>query len=388
MLVPALLLLAACIPLVLFGQQTDENYQTSLDYFQGEGVLEDWFKENFIDNEFEFLKDADFLQALIEVGRATGALGALIYFGWMGAKALAGEGQIEYLPMVKTAIFASLLLNWIGFTNALQVPFKAMESAMSQSFENSNTELNGLRLTRYKYQEQLNAAFYAKRAELKAKATEAATTNGNIIESIGAAIDQEMSALIAPIEEALDSLNNKIEMWVNSLIEEICLLILRLCVYLMFILKTIFLAFIIAIGPIALGISFFPGFEGAFTSWVSRFVNVSLYGVIAYIILNMCMALQIAAYKTEIDRYAQVIDSAGEVKNEALLFQISRSPASAAFDAVSLSYLIGGIAILCTPMLANMVVSSGGMTSQQFSGKMGTLVKAVATKGTSLLKKK
>jgi len=381
----SLFVVAAAIPIFLFGQDAatdDKVYANSLTYFQGEGVIEEWFAQNFIYQDFDFLGRMSFLQNITEIGRAIGALGALIYFGWMGNKAVAGEGTIEYMPMVKVAIFASILLNWMSFASAISTPFKMMEAAVATGYQNSATELNGIRNTRYKYQTQLNSVFYAKRAELNAKEYERRKANGDIVNAVILKVGSKIEDLTAPIFEAMDSLDMKLANTISAFFEKCCLFCLRVCVYLIFIVKTIFLTFLIAIGPIALGISFFPGFENTFVSWLSRFVNVSLYGVIAFIILNICMAVQIAAYRVEVDRYKEVIDSTGAVKNESLLYTMGReSGGGTSFGAVDVAYILGAMAILMTPKLADMVISAGGnSTATATMGRTGaTAAKTAVT---------
>jgi hypothetical protein len=56
-----------------------------------------------------------------------------------------------------------------------------------------------------------------------------------------------------------------------------------------------------------------------------RFINVNLYGFVAFIILKIGTLLQLFAFEAEIERYDQIINTDGSIKNMDLLLTYSSS---------------------------------------------------------------
>jgi hypothetical protein len=139
------------LPIMGFAQ-TDGDYSNLLQFLKGDGAFEKWFMEVFtkLDNSVQ-----DSAQGSALVGRAIGGLGALMYLGYMGWQMAAGDREWEITPMLKPILIGFTLVYWTGFVNLIQAPFEAIAEPGIAIFSDIESEVNDLRVQRFKKQQQL-----------------------------------------------------------------------------------------------------------------------------------------------------------------------------------------------------------------------------------------
>jgi len=372
-----------CAPYVLFAQgHSDEYYGKLISFVQGEGVLEDWFTSGFL-NMFEDFMTTEYGK-LILFGQAIAAIGALLYLAHIGWQMQAGK-EWELVPMLKPFAIGLVIMNWVGFVKIIQAPTKALTEYAKDDFNEQQAELNTLRVTRYKMQQQTIDALFEERANIQAEMDQQKEGNKSLIDQGLDMLGDGMTKLMSPLYEAYLRFEISLRLAIDVTLETVGMWILRICTYLIFFIQLMYSTVLVITGPISIGISVFPMFASSFGQWVSRFININLYGFMAYIVLKLGTMLQQFAFEAEIDRYSQMIDSAGGVKNMELLTAFTQS-GTMSFGLVLICFVISGIGVLSVPSLANMVVSAGGN-----AGAMSKLKKAgmaIATQGASLLKGK
>jgi len=379
-------ILAILLPVMGFAQ-TDSDYSNLLQFLKGDGAFEKWFMEVFtkLDNQ---VQDEAVGSAL--VGRAIGGLGALMYLGYMGWQMAAGDREWEITPMLKPILIGFTLVYWSGFVSLIQKPFEAIAEPGIAIFSNIESEVNDLRVQRFKKQQQLLDAVIQLKSEEDAKQDVINNTAKDADDSwfdISAGLDK----LIQPIKEWSIRMEFQMQKLVAELIEFVCLSILRVCVYLIFFIQKIWAYILIILGPIAVGMSLIPGFENSLYNWVSKFININLYTFVAYTIINIGQQLIASGYMMEIERYDTLL-AGGTIRNlDALLVYVSNSGMIYNQLFTCVSYIVTGIGVLMTPTIADTIVTAGGagaMTKMKSAaGKMvsgaKTAVLAAKTGGTS-----
>ena len=103
------------------------------------------------------------------VGKAIGGLGALMYLGYMGWQMAAGDREWEIVPMLKPVLIGFTLIYWTGFVNLIQVPFEAIAEPGIAIFSDIESEVNDLRVERFKKQQQVLDAVIKLKASEDAK---------------------------------------------------------------------------------------------------------------------------------------------------------------------------------------------------------------------------
>jgi len=380
-------LFAILLPVMGFAQ-TDSDYSNLLQFLKGDGAFEKWFMEVFtkLNNS---VQDSAAGSAL--VGKALGGLGALMYLGYMGWQMAAGDREWEITPMLKPILIGFTLVYWSGFVSMIQAPFEAIAEPGISIFSEIESEVNDLRVERFKKQQQLLDAVIKLKAEEDAKQEVIENTTEDADDSwydIGEGLDK----LIQPIKEWSIRMEFQMQKLVAELIEFCCLSILRVCVYLIFFIQKIWAYILIILGPIAVGMALIPGFENSLYSWVSKFINVNLYTFVAYTIINIGQQLIASGYEMEIERYDTLLSNGTITNLDALMVYVSNSGMIYNQLFTCVAYVVTGIGVLMTPTIADSIVSAGGtgaMTKMKSAaGRMAssakTAILAAKTGGASV----
>jgi hypothetical protein len=368
--------------------QTDSDYSNLLQFLKGDGAFEKWFMEVFtkLDNSVQNSAAGSAL-----VGKAIGGLGALMYLGYMGWQMAAGDREWEITPMLKPILIGFTLVYWSGFVSLIQAPFEAIAEPGISIFSEIESEVNDLRVERFKKQQQLLDAVIKLKAEEDAKQEVIENTTEDADDS-WYDISEGLDKLIQPIKEWSIRMEFQMQKLVAELIEFVCLSILRVCVYLIFFIQKIWAYILIILGPIAVGMALIPGFENSLYSWVSKFININLYTFVAYTIINIGQQLIASGYEMEIERYDTLLSNGTITNLDALMVYVSNSGMIYNQLFTCVAYVVTGIGVLMTPTIADSIVSAGGagaMTKMKSAaGKMAgsakTAILAAKTGGTSV----
>ena len=380
-------LLAILFPIMGFAQ-TDSDYSNLLQFLKGDGAFEKWFMEVFtkLDNSVQNSAAGSAL-----VGKAIGGLGALMYLGYMGWQMAAGDREWEITPMLKPILIGFTLVYWSGFVSLIQAPFEAIAEPGISIFSEIESEVNDLRVERFKKQQQLLDAVIKLKAEEDAKQEVIENTTEDADDS-WYDISEGLDKLIQPIKEWSIRMEFQMQKLVAELIEFVCLSILRVCVYLIFFIQKIWAYILIILGPIAVGMALIPGFENSLYSWVSKFININLYTFVAYTIINIGQQLIASGYEMEIERYDTLLSNGTITNLDALMVYVSNSGMIYNQLFTCVAYVVTGIGVLMTPTIADSIVSAGGagaMTKMKSAaGKMAgsakTAILAAKTGGASV----
>ena len=380
-------LLTILLPIIGFAQ-TDGDYSNLLQFLKGDGAFEKWFMEVFtkLDNSVQNSAAGSAL-----VGKAIGGLGALMYLGYMGWQMAAGDREWEITPMLKPILIGFTLVYWSGFVSLIQAPFEAIAEPGISIFSEIESEVNDLRVERFKKQQQLLDAVIKLKAEEDAKQEVIENTTEDADDS-WYDISEGLDKLIQPIKEWSIRMEFQMQKLVAELIEFVCLSILRVCVYLIFFIQKIWAYILIILGPIAVGMALIPGFENSLYSWVSKFININLYTFVAYTIINIGQQLIASGYEMEIERYDTLLSNGTITNLDALMVYVSNSGMIYNQLFTCVAYVVTGIGVLMTPTIADSIVSAGGagaMTKMKSAaGKMAgsakTAILAAKTGGTSV----
>ena len=378
---------AILLPVMGFAQ-TDGDYSNLLQFLKGDGAFEKWFMEVFtkLDNS---VQDSAAGSALI--GKAIGGLGALMYLGYMGWQMAAGDREWEITPMLKPILIGFTLVYWSGFVNMIQAPFEAIAEPGISIFSEIESEVNDLRVERFKKQQQLLDAVIKLKAEEDAKQEVIENTTEDADDS-WFDISEGLDKLIQPIKEWQIRMEFQMQKLVAELIEFVCLSVLRICVYLIFFIQKIWAYILIILGPIAVGMALVPGFESSLYSWVSKFININLYTFVAYTIINIGQQLIASGYTMEIERYDTLLSNGTITNLDALMVYVSNSGMIYNQLFTCVAYVVTGIGVLMTPTIADSIVSAGGAGSmtkmKNAAGKIAssakTAILAAKTGGASV----
>jgi hypothetical protein len=252
--------------------------------------------------------------------------------------------------MLKPILIGFTLVYWTGFVNLIQAPFEAIAEPGIAIFSDIESEVNDLRVQRFKKQQQLLDAVIKLNAEEDAKQEVINNTNEDADDS-WYDISEGLDKLIQPIKEWQIRMDS-IQKLVAEIIEFLCLSILRICVYLIFFIQKIWAYILIILRAYCRWNGTSSGFENSLYSWVSKFININLYTFVAYTIINIGQQLIASGYTMEIERYDTLLTNGTITNLDALMVYVSNSGMIYNQLFTCVAYIVTGIGVLMTPTIA------------------------------------
>ena len=183
--------------------------------------------------------------------------------------------------------------------------------------------------------------------------SEADTWYENAWESVKSSVKEGFSQVWNPVVEMRNRLQVGLQLLASSLLETMAIWILRISVYLIFIVQIIFSTVLIILGPFSVAVSILPAFRQSFTEWIARFVSVSLYSGIAYLVMYVASLFQEYALQAEILRYTELLSKSGE-NIEKLSWFAANGVLS--FGIVIITFIIGAVTMFTVPSISTWIV--------------------------------
>lgn len=233
------------------------------------------------------------------VGRALGAVFAVIIAGKEAYKVMAEQKGFDVLDIMRPVLFAFVLAFWGPVVHTVTAPGIAVESHFRDLYESVNYRVDSLR-----QQRQYNALILDDKARearaLQKMEEEAARQGGSswgerIVEAGKDAwnwLVDKTKMVIAVADLNLNNYIEKIIVWIGELA-------FTVAIYIVFVIKALFVTVLAMFGPIYMAASILPAWKDAWKQWVERMVNASLYGAMGY--LAMAFSMQLVCYSLEID---------------------------------------------------------------------------------------
>lgn len=368
------------LPMVLFGS---DGGSPTYKILKGDGAIEQWFLTTF--NSLE-PSAGNKINSAARLGRAIGSIGAMGYLAYLGWEMAEGQRPWAVTPMIKPMLVGFILINWADFAKGIKAPFSLIAEPSVTMFSELAEKADDLRLKRYELQRTLVA-----------KATDIEAENNLKKEEERKATDDGMfDAVTDNLANGMDDFRLEIYKWsletssgaqllFAEVIEAICLIILRVCVYGIFGFQKLWSVLLMILGPIAVGMSLIPGFDGALQSWVAKFININLWTFIAFEAMTIGNLLVTAGYQMEINRYESVLKGT----EDEIIANVGDFVYGSGFINVivitCVAYIVTGMLTLMTPTIADSIVSAGGSgIANAAKGAVSTMVNSAKSAGRGL----
>jgi hypothetical protein len=334
-----------------------DSFKETFNFLQGNGVYEDGMmhflkamKETIWTHYDAFIADAQALSAIF----------MLIFFSIKAYEMMSGDKHLEIMPLLRPFGLVMVILWWSAFTRVVAYPTDLVENKTEALFNDSQTEVNDLRIQRAQLMVNVADSLMSIQAQTEIASNEAGTWYQKAWDSVKSTVKDGFAQVWNPIIELRNRMQVSMQLLLTSLLETVALWFLRLCVYLIFIIQIIFSTILIILGPFSVAISILPAFRDSFTTWVARFISVNLYSGIAYLVMYVASLFQRYAMEAEITRYQALLTTSGD-NLEKLGWLAGNGILS--FGMVIVTFLIGGLTMLTVPSISTWIVSTSGITS-------------------------
>ncbi|TKC08022.1 plasmid transfer protein [Pedobacter polaris] len=351
-----LLLFAIGMPFA-FGQGTD--YKKSVEFLQGNGVYEEGVMV-FLKG----LKDSIWTHFDMFIGdaKALCAIFMIIYFAIKSYEMMAGDKKLEVMPLLRPFGLVMVIIWWGTFVKVIAFPTDIVAERTEEMFQSEQTNVNNLRFTRADYMLKVANSLYTFQAETQVAEKESDNWLANAWDSVTSTVKEGMSSVVSPLIELKNRLEVGMQLLFTQLLELIGLWILRLAVYVLFIIQIIYSSILIILGPFAVAASILPAFRDSFSTWIARFISVNLYSGIAYLIMYIVALMQKYAMTSEISKYKELIGEDGLSANlEKMAWFAGNGILS--FGTVIVTFLVGAICMFTVPSISTWIISTSGISS-------------------------
>ena len=356
-----------------------ETFKDTFNFLQGNGVYEEGMM-HFLKQ----MKDTIWTHydAFIADAQALCAIFMLIFFSIKIYEMMAGDKQLEIMPLLRPFGLVMVILWWPTFTRVIAFPTEIVESRTEAMFDGSQTEVNNLRLQRAKLMVDVSDQLLTVQAETETAKTEADTFYGKAWDAVKSTVKEGFAEVWNPIVEMRNRLQANLLLLLSSILETLAVWLLRICVYVIFIVQIIFSTILIILGPFAVAASILPAFRDSFSTWVARFVSVNLYSGIAYLVMYISSLFQHYAMEAEINRYQSLLGASGPDLGKLVSFATF---GVLSFGMVIGAFVIGALTMLTVPSISTWIISTSGISSAASS--MGRGATSMARTARKLLAK-
>ncbi|GAA4339697.1 plasmid transfer protein [Mucilaginibacter gynuensis] len=312
--------------------------------------------------------------------KALAAIFMIIFFAIKSYEMMSGDKKMEVMPLLRPFGLAMVILWWGTFVKVIAFPTDLVALQTEQMFESQQTLVNNLRLNRADLMVAVANSLYTYQAQAEVAEKESDTWYEQAWDSVSSTVKEGISSVVAPLMELKARLTVGMQLLFTQLLELLGIWILRIAVYIIFLLQIIYSSILIILGPFAVAASILPAFRDSFSTWIARFISVNLYSGIAYLIMYICGLMQEYAMKSEISKYQELVGQNGTGANiEKMAFFATNGILS--FGTVIIVFLIGAICMFTVPSISTWIISTSGISSASSTfGRSSTLVVSGAKK--------
>ena len=347
-----------------------DEYKETISYLQGNSIY-----DRGVMTFFEEMRDYGFAHSdpFIRDAQTLACIFMLIFFSLKCYEMMAGDKRLEIMPLLRPFALVILLMWWPIFCQIIAFPTDLIAAKTEALFSTQNDTNNSLRLDRAAYMVEIGDQLVEYQAVTEMASDQAEDSD----EDLGTVIVDGVKGffsdqILSPIMQMRIRMQTSLQLLVTQIIELIAMWILRICVYIIFMIQIIYSTVLVILGPFAVVVSILPAFRDAFTTWIARFVSVNLYVGVAFLILYITGRLQQYALEVEIDKYEYLLSTGGGVDRlEKMAWFAGNGLLS--FGLVIVAFFVSAIAILTVPSISTWIISTSGISSAATTaGRMGS----------------
>ena len=361
------------VSISLFAQATDNSSsQQTLEFLQGDGIYENGMmaflgglKQSIWNHFGLFIGDAQALAAIFMI----------VYFAIKSYEMMVGDKRLEIMPLLRPFGLAMIIIWWGAFVKMVAFPTDLVENQTDQMFNSEQSTVDALRVQRSTLMLAVANSLITFEAQTQVAEKESDTWYGQAWDSVTSTIKQGISDVVSPLLELKNRLEVGMQLLFTQLLELIGIWVLRIAVYVIFMIQVIYSSILIILGPFSVAVSILPAFRDSFSTWVARFVSVNLYSGIGYLIMYLCALMQEYALQSEISKYQVLVGQNGTAADLTKLAWFAGN-GILSFGTVIIVFLIGAICMFTVPSISTWIISTSGISSaaSTFGRSAGTVV--------------
>jgi hypothetical protein len=288
------------------------------------------------------------LSVFLSDAQALCAVCMLLYFGSRSYSMLSGDERWEIMPLLRPFALGMVIIFWPQFIGILNLPGEVISDRASVLLRDRIDEIDAIQIERQQKVTEMSRRLIEQSAEMEQ------LSDAGKEEDWMSTLGIDFSDMFDQIKGFYLLVQSKFRWLLMDVIEFMGITFYQVCSYLIYFLQIIFSAILIVLGPFAFAVSVLPAFQESYTRWIARYISVSLYAGIGYLVMALSMILIQYGLMKELALLDYIL-----ADDAAFMAYVVMSVGAANFYLIGL--LIGGIAMLTIPVLSTWIITSGGV---------------------------
>ena len=269
--------------------------------------------------------------------------------------------------------------------SALDVPGNWLESRTPGMAKAANKQVATLeRAVATKQQEYMDSLRSQMSKQEEQKAAQDAATEDGIWDKIQHGVENIGISIQNFAKQAAVLLETKISEWVNDIIRFIGEIIFQMTYYGMLVGQRIFLSVLKLFCPVMFALSIVPPWRSAWSQWISKYLTISLWGFLVYLIVYYIDFLIMYYLKSDLTAYNQLFHNAADWNNiGALGMQAIGTTCMYVVGMLAGAKILSMVPEVCSWLIPGGVSSGAGSMAAGTSGGAAGAAVGAATGGAS-----
>ena len=295
-----------------------------------------------------YLSITDHMSVFINDAQALTAIFMLLYFSIKAFGMMVGDERLEIIPLLRPFAIGLVIIFWSEFVTVISYPTTVVTEKAKSLFNVQIDKVDQMQMARLTLIQDVSNKLIERSAEIEKIKDESDEKWYEFL-----AID--FSGLFDSIKGYYLLIVAKFRFMIVQIIEFIVITFFHVCSYLIFFIQVIFASILVILGPFSFAFSVLPAFRDAYIHWLARFISVSLYSAIGYIIMSLSMTIVLYGMRQEIDLLTKVMDNEAEF----ILYVSTNGGMDGNFLMISL--LIGALTMLTIPIISTWIINTAGV---------------------------
>lgn len=322
----------------------------------------------------EFPK-AEFFGTTLTMAKALGLMLALCVGGYESWMMMLGRRGMDVLKLCRIVGLSFCITFSSDICNALSAPGLALENGSRTMTKIKNAEVAAKELEVAKYQKKyLDKLKVVQDSLQRAKEIQTIGSNANVFDKVGYAMSNMGSVIEDNLKQLAVVVESKVSEWINDVIRFIGELIFQMSYYGMFLAQRCFMTILGIFCPISFALSIVPPWGSAWSQWISKYISISLWGVVIYICIYFTDFIILYSLEKDILAYTTLINNANNSIGQIGAFGIQGIGTTCFY---TMAMLVGAFLLKFVPEVSSWLIP-GGASSSIGSAMGGAATGAVA----------
>lgn len=335
---------------------------------------------NLIDGIKAQLGSGGLVSASLEIA----AVLSLIYISVKAYAMMVGEGKLEIMSLFRPFIITLVIVNFGTYVTIVSWPGTTAGNGARDKFTANAQNIDVAMDTKDELFKKTFQTLISLTNTMQTAKVNPADPNASWWDKLGSTISSALQSEMDDVQNHITMVEQliwmKLTMWTDDLISNVVLGIFKGIAYCLFFVQMIIQHVLICLGPLAFAFSIAGGFKENWASWTARYIAVTFYTYIGFLILNISGTIILYGANQEISRLTQLLTYGGSLLSSGTQNTTDIAMFAAGVQAIGsmigylfIALIVAIAGIICTPIISTWIINTAGAGSAFF----GTGVKTV-----------